>query len=237
MIGFKPVFFIALFLAVSSIALYPADKLIFSRVEGHALNIAGLVLQEAYQKLNIRIGTQIYPGERSLLIANQGDKVDGEVMRIAGLEKNYPNLIQISVPVYTGNAVAYVKNKSIAVSGWESLRPYRIGIIIGHKYAENGTAGMNVEAVKDGLINFSKLDAGKIDVAVDSHLDGLLFIRELKLKDITMLQPPLQTIHFYHYLNKKHAGLVPGITRVLKEMEKRGRIQAIFNDYAAKITE
>ena len=53
-----------------------------------------LIAQEAFRRVGLEPKLVSTPSERSLQLANQGD-VDGEGLRIAGLNAQYPNLIQV----------------------------------------------------------------------------------------------------------------------------------------------
>src|SRR6516164_7155708 len=65
-----------------------------SNIEGTA---AKQILTEAYQRLGITIVLKTFPAERALLISNSGVESDGELLRISGLGKDYPNLVVVPV--------------------------------------------------------------------------------------------------------------------------------------------
>ncbi len=74
---------------------------------------------------------------------------DGEVQRFDGVEKLYSNLIKVEPPITFIEATVFTKLTRFEVAGWESLKPYTIGIIRGIKFAERHTKRMNAVAVKD----------------------------------------------------------------------------------------
>jgi polar amino acid transport system substrate-binding protein len=155
-------------------------------------------------------------------------ELDGEVNRIKGIDKNYPNLIMVSIPVNNLEGVVFTK-KIFPVKGWKSLTPYTIAVRRGTKFAEKGTKGMNrILLVKNKQL-FIMIDKGKADVSVTSRLEGLEEIKKLNIKGIKVLEPPLVKMSLYHYLNKKHYSLVPKITESLQKLEKQGIIQKIRN--------
>ena len=53
------------------------------------------------------------------------------------------------IVVCVGLATVFTKLTRFEVAGWESLKPYTIGIIRGIKFAERHTKRMNAVAVKD----------------------------------------------------------------------------------------
>jgi polar amino acid transport system substrate-binding protein len=53
-----------------------------------------LVATEAFRRIGVTVKTVKLPAERGLINANQGIH-DGEMLRVGGLEKIYPNLIMV----------------------------------------------------------------------------------------------------------------------------------------------
>ncbi len=209
-----------------SIPLYAQKSLVLSKPDDPIADVSEKVLSEAYQRIGIQIQMITLPAERALLTSNSGD-VDGEVNRIKGIEKIYLNLMMVPVVINMLEGVVFTKDVSIHVTKWNSLKPYKIGIRRGTKFAERGTKGMDVDFVTTNMQLLSKLDMGRCDVIVTSRLEGLDQIKQLHLTGIYILEPPLVRLKLYHYLHKKHITLLPDITNVLQKMEEEGRIQAI----------
>jgi len=65
-----------------------------------AATISEMVLREAYRRLGRTLVVHQLPGERSLVYANEG-KMDGELYRKLGLDRDYPNLVIVPVPLLT----------------------------------------------------------------------------------------------------------------------------------------
>lgn len=201
--------------------------LVFSGIEGSVnSDISMQVLHKAYAKLGLRIRYLPLPGERALRTANAG-KVDGEVFRIANVSKRYTNLIQVPTSINTLPGLAFSRHKQIDINGWSSLKPYRLGIQGGIKFAERGTKDMQPIVVDTNHQLFRMLNSGRIDIAIASEVNGLKTLADLKLTHIHILQPPIEEFPLYHYLHKRHAALVPKLDAVLKAMRARGEIQAI----------
>ncbi len=204
------------------------EKLVFSMIPGTPLSEIGrLTLTEAYQKIGIMVSFAELPGERALYMSNWGD-VDGETMRIAGIEKKYTNLLKIPVSYVSFQGVVFTKKLDFNVEGWKSLKPYQIGILRGSKFAENGTKGMK-RNILSNLIQLGKmLKIGRIDLFVESRLNGLKLLQQAKVYNYKILEPPLIQLPLYHYLHKKHKKLVPKIRTSLKTMQTKGRFQKIY---------
>lgn len=185
-----------------------------------------VILTEAYRRLGIALTIKKYPGERALRLSNSG-AADGEVMRIDTVKTLYPNLIQVRPAVSYLEASTFVTKTEFVPSGWESLRPFRIGIIRGVKFAETNTEGMDRHPVGSYGSVFEMLDAGRIEVAATSRLNGLFFIRSIQSNSIKEAGDPIMRFDLFHYIHKKHASLVPRIAAVLRAMEQSGELEEI----------
>ncbi len=220
-----PMFFIILI--VSLLPTYSAaETLSFSRTPGFFPDIAEAVLREAYRSNGQDITAKILPGERALASSNTG-QVDGEMMRVEGIDKQYQNLLRVPVAINYLQATAFVKDATIKVTRWEELQPYTIAIERGIKFAEQGTRGMRVVSLTTYEQAFQMLNSGRVDVVIATRIGGADAVRDMGLSGISVLTPPLQKIPLYHYLHKSHASLIPSITSTLTIMEREGRIDAI----------
>ncbi len=216
--------FLAIVLGLSVFVAAPAfaEKLTFSTIKGHINGPRSQkILTEAYQRLGIEVVFKELPGQRAIQGANEG-KFDGEVFRIGGLNKKFPNLIMIAEPYLLAQDSVFSKKVDFKVDGFESLRPYRIGIRRGIKAAEQGTMGMEIQKTNTYKQLFKLLDKERVDVIFVNTLLGLQIMEELNLQDIKVLQPPIFQANLYHYLHKKHEALVPKVEKVLQEMKADG---------------
>jgi polar amino acid transport system substrate-binding protein len=191
-----------------------------------ATSIAELIITEAYRRLGMQVVVHKLPGERSLRSANNGE-MDGELYRKLGMELDYPNLLIVPVALLTYEVVIFSRGTSFVVNGWESLRPYTIGYVKSIKIIEKNTVGMKVEVANSLRQAFLKMMLGRSDVVVANLASGLAALRELNLTEIKVLAPPLAAFPVFHYLNNKHATLVPKLTTVLQQMQKDKSIENI----------
>jgi polar amino acid transport system substrate-binding protein len=175
------------------------------------------LLKQAYQKLNIPISFIYLPGERSLTLSNSG-KLDGEVARLAGIEKTYPNLIRVNVPLQTVILYAYTKNPAITVSDSQSLKPYRIAYLRGVKSIEKQFSGFNLEAITTIQQAFTMLAHNRVDIVITGDAAGATGNLPLAQMGIKKLMPPVYQFSIYHYLNKKHQELIPELETTLAEI-------------------
>jgi polar amino acid transport system substrate-binding protein len=187
-----------------------------------------LIYLELAKRLGINIVIQATEnGERALLNANSGLD-DGDVARVAGLDKRYSNLVYLPVPVYHYQMVVFSKSVAFPVDGAKSIAPYDIGVLTGWKVLENIAKGArSVTSLDSAEQLFSMLDKQRIDIALMEKTEGLAIIKKLGIKNIRVLQPNLLEGDWYLYLNKKHAAMVPKIAAELEKMHKDGTIRRI----------
>ncbi|MFA6497866.1 MAG: transporter substrate-binding domain-containing protein [Desulfurivibrionaceae bacterium] len=185
------------------------------------------ILLEAFRRLKIPITIGHLPAERSLQNADSGID-DGDFVRIAGLEKRYPNLVMVPEKLDDFEFVAFTRTIHLPTTSWTALAPYHVGIVRGWKILEENLAGVKeLTAVKNQEQLFILLKNGRADAVVYARKEGFGLIRQLGITDAYALEPPLAVRPMHLYLNKKHAGLVPSLTAVLKKMKEDGTVAAI----------
>lgn len=211
-----------------STPLHAQPSLVFSTINNTDIyrTISEEVLRSAYHTLGIEITTRGLPADKALQISNAGE-VDGELYRIAGLEQKYPHLVMIPVAINYLEGSVFTKKADFVVTGWDSLRPYSIGVQKGIQFAEKGTEGMHRTIVSDPVQLFTMLQANELDIAVTAHLNGLLMIKKLYSPEIRFLTPPVATCPLYHYLHTRHEKLAKRLTSVLEDMALAGTIGKI----------
>ena len=197
--------------------------------------VLALLSNEAFRRAGLILKLDNNPSARSLDLANQG-VVDGEGLRVAGLEQQYPNLVQVPER-YTGiSFVAFSRNASIKLDqGWGSLKPYRIAFINGWKLFEVNTAdAQSVTKVDKVEQLFQMLDADRVDLVLYTRNDGMAVLKRLGISNVVALSPSLRDADMYLYLNKKHAAHVPRIAQALRDMKADGSYSSIMAQVAAQ---
>ena len=198
---------------------YPEEKNAFH-------DAAAEILRQAYDDIGIDIEFRTFPAERALQQSNKGI-IDGELVRIEGIEERYTNLIRIPVMHVAAEQMAFVATEDLALSDWDSLAPYRVAFHRGYKVAEQATQGMSVHLTDDDAAALRMVANGRMDVAIANRFSGMKAIQENELSGIWMHEPPLQVDPLFHYLHKKHADVVPRITAALSELKTSGRMAEI----------
>lgn len=192
-----------------------------------------VVLREAFKRIGYKLETLRLPAERALINANMGID-DGDLLRVAGLQKKYTNLIQVPEKVMTIDMVLFSKNQpSFVVDGWESMASHSLGVITGWKIMEKnfGRLGKRVEIIKTDNPEqlFTLLAKDRVDFVAYSNWSGLGYLKRNNITNVTLLDPPLARPSFYTYLHKKHKHLVPKLAAAIKSMKADGTLQAIFD--------
>ncbi len=218
-------------------SLFAIQTLVITSVNHSQISkVTQPILIEAYKRLGIDVSFEDYPAKRSLHLANEGKYFDGELHRIKGLERRYPNLVYIPVVIFRLEATVISKKVRFEVDGWESVRPFIIGIRRGVIFALNGTRDMNRTILNSNERLFSMLNGNRFDIIIVSRINASKFLPEEKNKKLMVLEPPVEVYEMYHYLHKKNTHLVPKLTKVLQDMEKEGLIQKYKDDFLKQLS-
>lgn len=206
--------------------LSAADAYPYSSPEGDG--VADRIVREAFRRAGVAVRILYAPSERSLVNANEGI-VDGEFLRIAGLEQQYPNLVMVPESICEYQFTAFARDRGIRVKGWEGLRPHNVGYITGWKILEKHVTGVkSVTTVRNAEALFELLRGGRADLVIYERLLGEVHLRRTGDKDIHPLSPPLARREMFLYLNRRHESLAPRVARALRQMKQDGSWQRIM---------
>ncbi len=188
-----------------------------------------LVAGEAFRRAGAELRLVKLPAERGLINANAGIE-DGDMARIAGLEKQYPNLVRVPEKLVDWEFSAFSKDASIA-SSWKAIRQRSVGHIKGWKIYEQNLAGAErVTTADDPEQLFRLLDLNRIEVALYERSLGAALAKQQGLKGVRPLAPPLATREMFIYLHKRHASLAVRIADALRAMKREGFYQRAYNE-------
>ena len=188
------------------------------------------VAGEAFRRIGVELKLVRLPAERGLRNADAGIE-DGEVVRVGGLEKEYPNLLRVPEKIIDMDFVAFARGPAIQIDGWKALRPYRVGIIKGWKIYEDNLRGIvEPTAVDNAEQLFNLLERDRVDVVLYSRWMGTALVRARQLRDVEALMPPLASVAMYTYLHKKHSALVPKLAAALRAIKADGTYQRALDE-------
>lgn len=188
--------------------------------------IMDLWMKEAFARIGREVVIDWQPPERGIENANMGI-VDGDAGRIAGMSKRYANLQQVPEKIMVSEFVAFTLYSTFKPAGWQSLKPYNVAIVRGHKISEANVVGTrslfkarNTEAL------FSLLHNNRVDVAICERVFGSMMARKIN-PAIKSMEPPLARLDFYLYLHKRHEPLILKISESLKAMKRDGTYERL----------
>jgi len=226
------VLLILFFLLSFPFSLFAIQTLVITSVTHSQISkVTQPILIEAYKRLGIDVSFEDFPAKRSLYLANEGKYYDGELHRIKGLEKRYPNLVFVPVVIFRLEAIVISKKVRFKVDGWESVRPFIIGIRRGVIFSLNGTRDMDRTILNSNERLFSMLNGNRFDIIIASRINASKFFVEEKNKNLMVLEPPIESYNMYHYLHKKNTHLLPKLTKILQDMETEGLIQKYKDNF------
>ena len=181
-------------------------------------------IQEAFRRLNLNAKLVMSPSsQRALMLANEDG--DGDVCRVPNLKeispKNTGNLVKVPESIITIEFSVYTKDLSFSVDGWDSLKNYHNGAVLGTKLLEKNIPG-KVTFLPTIVQLVQMLDSGRIDTMVTISLLADTVIQNLKVTSINKLSPPIKLQSANIYLHKKHQALVPKLNEVLRQMKEDG---------------
>lgn len=193
------------------------------------------VVGQALRRLGYQLEVAVSPTARSMQLANAG-VVDGELLRVAGMEKNYPNLVPVTENVMNAEFVVFSREPMRLTDGWQGLNGKTVGIVIGMKIIEdNMPDGAQVTPVASPEQLFQLLQKNRADCVVFYRLGGVYFLNKLDMSDIEVSSQHLARTPSYVYLNKKHAHLADKLSAVLAEMKVDGSYQRLVDHHVSNM--
>jgi polar amino acid transport system substrate-binding protein len=225
----------AIFLLAVTIVPVQASSITVTSMEGSAYTeLNKRIMEEVYKRAGLSLSVVTYPAKRALQISNSGE-VDGELFRIANLNKKWPNLLPVPTPIAYLEGVDFSRSVTFEVNDWESLRPYNIAIKRGILHAERGTEGMNRQILDSNRQLFKALINGRVDVIVLAKLNALVEINANQFRGIKQLNPPIFKLPVFHYLHQKHEALIPVLDKIIRDLNDDGTIQKITYEYIQEL--
>ncbi len=184
--------------------------------------------REAFRRIGVEIEVSALPAERALLNVNGGID-DGDLLRIAGLENAYPNLIRIPEKVMDFEFVAFALEPKTRIDGFAGLKPYAVAYASGWKIFEANVKDYSELTVTRDLGElFALLKSGRSQVALADRWQGLWAARRNGVRAV-VVEPPFARTEMFIYLNKRHTALVPRAAKALADMKADGTYERIVD--------
>lgn len=185
--------------------------------------------ETALSRIGYRLERVQLPAERGLVNANRGIN-DGEMSRIAGLEKIYKNLSCVPEKIMDWEFVVFTKKGISLIDGWDSLAKKNVAFINGWKIIEkNIPSSTKIIKVKNETQLFLLLEKDRTDYIIYEKWGGLEIMRKNNYHELKLLGKPLAVREMYIYLNKKHESIVEALANALRLMKEDGSYSELEN--------
>lgn len=201
------------------------------------------IVTEGFKRAGIDIRYQTLPAERSLRNVNFGLD-DVEAGRIQGIDKIYPNLVCIPVPIHAIDIVLLSRENSHPkgqhIRTVADLKSYNVGLIRGVKIAEKiakKAAPKSITEATSYSMLIKMLVNNRIDVIIISRIALLTILGETKEKGLHMTSKPLVSLPLYTHVNKKHTSLIPKLERSYNSMVEDGTLKKLHDNFLSDLEE
>lgn len=195
-----------------------------------------IVAGEAFRRAGLRLKLVKLPPERGLVNANAGIE-DGDLTRIAGLEKNYPNLVRVPEKLMDWHFVAFARQVKPAEASWAKLESYSVGHIKGWKIFEQSLMpATHITTADNSEQLFSMLDKNRIEVALYERWLGYALARQMRIENLHVVEPPLAVKEMFIYLHQGHAAKVPAIAAALRAIKAEGMYTRVCREKFAPLS-
>jgi len=179
------------------------------------------IVIEAGKRINLDIQFKSQPAKRSLVSSNSG-RTDGELHRIEGLDKFYPNLIRVPEAVLIDQFVGFSSKPNVHIEDWTKTDNLKISYPRGWTiYAK----AFGEDAVHNPGLNayslFHMVESKRIDIAMHTLDKGTYIAKHEKIK-VYPVSPPFAVMPMYIYLHKSKKHLIPKLAAALKQIKKDG---------------
>lgn len=192
-----------------------------TRDDGNGL--IDIILREAFATLGYAVETEALPSSRSLSLANAG-RLDGDMVRIAELGSEMPNLVRVEEPLIPYDLVLYAPDRfRSSLPPDRSLDGYCVGIIRGRRLMERNVHTSCLVRAADYTELFSLLAKGRLDFVAGNRLEAYAALQEHPPGIVVREVARLLTTTGHLYLHKRHAALAEALSRVLRAMKRDGR--------------
>ena len=194
---------------------------------GNQMGFMDEVAGEAFRRMGYTLQTVQLPAERGLKNANRGI-VDGEMSRIKGIDKKYPNLIRVPEKIMDWEFVAFSYNPITLAGGWNDLSGKSVSHINGWKLLETNiptTAEITKTSNADNLFNL--LRKRRTDFSIYERWGGRYLLNKMEMGEVRTCQSPLAVREMFIYLHKKNKQLVPKLAETLLAMKQDGSYQKL----------
>ena len=219
---------ILLLLTFSSQLIASNDKVIFNRpADTPQSRYIVELMTLAYKELGIDVELVDFNKNNALIAANEGI-LDGQLGKISGLNRTYPNLNRINVPLFSFdlNLISFCKNCQLADMPSlviHSTYPAAAKYLSEHPYQGQLHEVKSVSTLLNLLMQKQVSAALVIGFYIEPYMH--------KLQNAGVELETLHSQQVYHYVHKTHKDLIPALSKVLNEFKASGKMLDLKNKY------
>ncbi len=186
-----------------------------------------ILVAEVFSRLGMTVELDVnLASSRAFRLADEG-VTDGLAGRVAGVEKDYANLIPVPEPMFVNDFVACSLTGDAAPANWAGLAPHSVAYIIGWQiFDRNLPKVRELTQVKDSAQLLGLLKAGRAEIILHERWQALWQAKAMGMT-LRVHEPPLARVPMYIYLHRRHAALVEPAAAELRRMKADGSYLAI----------
>lgn len=201
-----------------------------STLDSHMPRIqaSAMVMGRIYRQLQVDWRLLRIPTEDALQGANSG-VVDGELIRIKGVENSLNRLQRIPYPIARIKLIAFTaQNDDFVVTNLADLSGLSIAVIRGVALTDNLTKGQerHYADTVEGL--FRLMDTGQTDIALTFQLDSEKYLQSVGKALDFHASTPLMEVEMFHYLHKRNADLIERVSRHMQRLHESGELERMI---------
>lgn len=227
-------FFILLGITLVSFFTYAKPSLIFSttaKEESLEFKKMQMLAKAVSDKSSFNITLKYYPSHRASSLLKQG-MIHAEIMQIGGYQSKVKSAIRIDVPITIAPLYVYSSmQKKFSVSGWQSLKKYRIVGVRGHHFIEQymNQHDVNLVNTETSALRFLKARRADLYITYTPSLINLKIAKKSNMDSITKLEPPVDYTRSYSFFSANYPELAKEYEIVLNTLKYYGVVHQIMS--------
>lgn len=187
--------------------------------------IAGCILTELYKSIELKLNIIPMPANIAS-VQNQNRKVNGEVARVAAYKSKDATLTKVTPSYYSLTTAAFFKIANASVTTKDDLKKFRVGIVKGIAHAEDIVRDVpNVTDATDYTQLFYLLETNKIDVAIDTEVNGRYMVYKLRIPGV--ISTGLKEHELFTVLNPTGVAHAKHIGDRIAEFKSNGKLVSV----------
>ncbi|HEV2674395.1 MAG TPA: transporter substrate-binding domain-containing protein [Aliidongia sp.] len=203
--------------------------------------IGAEVLTEIYSKAGFTVAIIPTTAARAGQLTLDGEVdggVDAQALRYGSYGIAVSSMIRVEPPYYSVTTTAFARRgRGLSIRSSDDLRSYRVGIVLSAIHTNAQAAGaLEIVNVPDTYLLFKMLQEGRIDIALDTKIDGDYLVKALRLGDIVAVGD-LAKIDIFNYLTPNNASLARRIGETIAALQTAGQLDGLVRRYERALVE